>query len=223
MTPTLWFVATLGLYAVSDMLHRRAGRKAWAHPVLLPVAVLIAVFSFTDSSLQAYRQGTDMLGLLLMAAVAALALPLYRNARAIRAEAVAVAVALVGGSLAGVGSALAVAVWLKSSPELVATLATKSITTPMAVLVSGEIGGMPALAAAVVIVTGLVAAIMGPPFLRLIGVDDDLSMGLSLGTAGHALGMAEAASRSELMGAAAAFAMAANGLATALLLPLVWS
>ncbi|MCJ9429715.1 LrgB family protein [Kordiimonas marina] len=223
MMPALWFFVTLGLYAASDMLFRATGRKPWLHPVLLPVIVLAFVMSLPGVKLVDYQHGTATLHHLLMAAVAALALPLYRNAAAIRQEAMAVSVALVAGSISGVGSALAVAFWLKAPATVAASLANKSITTPLAITVAQAIGGIPALAAAVVIVTGLVAAIIGPPFLKRLGVDDDLTAGLALGTAGHALGMAEAASRSDLMGAAAAFAMAANGLATAFILPLLWS
>jgi len=223
MMPALWFFLTLGLYAGADTLFRRTGRKPWLHPVLLPVIVLALLVSLPGVSLTDYMHGTATLNHLLMAAVAALALPLYRNAAAIRQEAMAVSVALAAGSISGAGSALAVAFWLKAPATVTASLASKSITTPMAITVAEAIGGIPALAAAVVIVTGLVAAIIGPAFLKRLGVDDDLTEGIALGTAGHALGMAEAASRSDLMGAAAAFAMAANGLLTAFILPLLWT
>ena len=220
--PGLWLLVTAGLFALSDWLFRRTGGQVWAHPIVLPTVILIAVFVYFPEDLAVYEQGTHVLYTGLLAAVAALAVPLYRNLAVLRRDKAAAVAAILGGSVAGVGSAIGLAVFLGNDSLLVGAAATKSITTPIAVSVAHHIGASAPLAAAIVIVTGLVAAIFGPPILRLIGVDDDIGVGLALGTAGHAIGMAEAVRRSELMGAAAAFAMASNGLVTALMLPILW-
>ncbi len=129
--------------------------------------------------------------------------------------------AIVGGSVMGAGSATVVAILYAAPSEVVTSLYVKSITTPVAVLVIEPLGGIPAISAAVVIVTGLFVAMFGPYVLKKCGVDDDVIVGVAMGTSGHALGMAEAIRRSEMMGAAAAFAMVANGLMTAIVLSLV--
>jgi len=218
----IWPALTIALFLIADRLYERLGHRAYAHPILLPSVVLIGWFSLMDADLSAYQAATNGFGLLLAAAVVGLAVPLYRSWGAVKANKRAVLAAVAGGSVAGVLSALAPAVILHAPPELVASLGTKSITTPLAVTVVGSIGGVPSVAAAVVVVTGLFAALVGPWLLRAFGVDDDVATGLALGTAGHAIGTAEAVRRSDTMGAAAAFAMTVNGLATAVLLPLVW-
>ncbi|WP_417458154.1 LrgB family protein [Kordiimonas sp.] len=220
--PVLWFFTTITLFALADLLYRRTGGKAWAHPTLMPTLVLILVFTYTDFDFTHYQIGTRIFDLLLGAAVAALAVPLFRSRKVLATEKQAVFAATAAGSLMGVGSALCIALLLRSPADMVASVATKSVTTPIAVVVAPSIGGVPGLAAAVVIVTGLVIAIFGPPFLKMLGIEDDIEKGVALGTAGHAIGMAEAVRRSELMGAAAAFSMASNGLVTALLLPIIW-
>ena len=222
MTAPLWFIAVLVAYGLADMLFIRSGRKPWLHPVILPAAAGITVIAYFDLPFGMFEQGTHIFHLLLMAAVAALALPLYRNFAAVRKDPAAVIAAIVGGSLAGSGSAVTVAVLLNAPTALSASLASKSVTTPIAILVTEQIGGIPSIAAAIVIVTGLVIAVIGPRVLHLFGIDGDITVGLAMGTAGHGLGMAEAVRRSDLMGAAAAFAMAGNGLVTAVLLPIFW-
>ncbi|MFC3051755.1 LrgB family protein [Kordiimonas pumila] len=222
MTAFYWFAATLFLYAVADILYQKSGHKAFLHPVFIPVFVLVSVFCIFNMPLEPFVAGTYVFTILLAAAVAALALPLYRNLSALKRDPAAILAAIAGGSISSTGSALVVAYFLHAPPELMASLATKSVTTPIAVEIVRVIGGIPSVAAATVIIAGLFVAVFGPGFLRLLGVDDDLSMGLALGTVGHGLGMAESVRRSDLMGAAAAFSMASNGLVTALMLPILW-
>lgn len=218
----LWLPIVAGLYLIADHLYRACGQRAIANPVLLPVILLIASFHVFGGDVRAFETGTRPLMWMLSAAVAALAVPLYRSRHAIRRNKPAIVAAIAGGSITGVGLAIVPALVLEGGSSLGATLATKSITTPIAMAAAESIGGLPPLAAAVVIVTGLFAALVGPPFLRLLGVDDETTLGLALGTAGHAIGTAEAVRLSDGMGAAAAFAMTTNGLATALLLPIIW-
>ncbi len=220
--PAIWFAATVLLFGVADFIYRRVGEKAWAHPTLMPTAILILLFSYLDLEFAAYQAGTKVFDLMLGATVAALAVPLFKSREVLVKDKAAVIAATAAGSIAGVCSALLITWMLGAPAELMASVSTKSVTTPIAVVAAPSIGGVPALAAAVVIVTGLVVAIFGPPFLKMLGLDDEVGQGVALGTAGHAIGMAEAVRRSDVMGAAAAFSMAVNGLATALLLPLIW-
>lgn len=222
IAPLIWLLVTILLFAVSDYLYSRHGGRVWLHPILLPTTVLMIVFAVFPSQVRAYEAGTNILYAGLLAAVAALAVPLYRNRAVLRRERGAVCAGIVAGSLSGVATAVAALCLMAPGGKLMGAVVTKSVTTPIAISVAGSIGAPASLAAAIVIVTGLVAAIFGPPLLRRLGVDDDVCMGLALGTAGHAIGMAEAVRQSDLMGATAAFAMAANGLMTALVVPALW-
>lgn len=223
MADILWPLVTIALFLIADWAHRRLGHRAYAHPILLPSAVLLAWFSMHEADFGIYMAATGGFAVLLAAAVVGLAVPLCRSWGAVKANKRAVLAAIAGGSISGVLSALLFAIMLDAPAALTASLGTKSITTPLAVTVVEGIGGVPSIAAAVVVATGLFAALVGPWLLRLLGVDDDVAAGLALGTAGHAIGTAEAVRLSDAMGAAAAFAMTVNGLATAVLLPLVWT
>ena len=105
--------------------------------------------------------------------------------------------------------------------QMLMTLAPKSVTSPIAMLVAAEIGGVAALAAVFVLITGVLGAMCGPELLRRIGVHHPAAQGMALGITAHAVGTARALQESEESGAFAALAMSLMGMLTAVLLPLV--
>ncbi len=88
--------------------------------------------------------------------------------------------------------------------------------------ISERLGGLPSLTAVLVILTGIIGAMLGPPLLNLLGIRDWAARGLAIGTASHGIGTARALQVNELAGAFAGLAMGLNALATAILLPLLW-
>jgi putative effector of murein hydrolase len=89
--------------------------------------------------------------------------------------------------------------------------------------IAERIGGLPSLTAVVVILSGIVGAALGPLVLDLVGVKDWRARGLAIGTAAHGIGTARALGVNATAGAFSGLAMGLNALATALLLPLLWT
>jgi putative effector of murein hydrolase len=108
---------------------------------------------------------------------------------------------------------------LGGSTSIVLSLAPKSVTAPIAMGIAERIGGLPSLTAVLVVTTGILGAVLGPPLLRLLRVDDDAVQGFAIGVAAHGIGTARAFQISESAGAFAGLAMGLNGVVTALLLP----
>ena len=111
---------------------------------------------------------------------------------------------------------------LHAAPEVVASLAPRSVTTPVAMGIAERIGGLPSLTAALVICSGITGAALGPLVLDLVRVRDMRARGLAIGTAAHGIGTARALSVSAAAGAFSGLAMGLNALASALMLPLLW-
>jgi putative effector of murein hydrolase len=88
--------------------------------------------------------------------------------------------------------------------------------------ITEQLGGLPSLTAVLVILTGVLGAMLGPPLLNLMGIRDWAARGVAMGTASHGIGTARALQVNELAGAFSGLAMGLNALATALLLPLLW-
>ena len=158
---------------------------------------------------------------LLGPATVALAIPLYRNLGRVRATLVPMCAALLLGSLTAIVSAVLVGGLLGVPVALLASLAPKSVTTPIAMSLAKANGGIPALAAVFVIVTGVFGAIVVTPLMNALGIRDYAARGFAVGLAAHGIGTARAFQVDALAGAFAGIALGLNGALTAVLTPLV--
>jgi putative effector of murein hydrolase len=151
----------------------------------------------------------------------ALAVPLFRNRRDVRLRLLPIVVALLVGSITGIGVSVGLAILLGGDAALIATVAPKSVSTPVAMGIAQKLGGVPSLTAVIVIVTGIVGAMTATPLLNALRVRDPRTRGFSVGIAAHGIGTARAFQVSPLAGTFAGIAMALNALVTALLAPLL--
>lgn len=220
-TPLLWLTVTVAAYALADAFYRRVGRLPLAHPVLTSVVALVVVLSVSGTPYPRYFEGAQFVHFLLGPAIVALALPLHRELRKERSRAVPLTVALLAGSVTAIVTAVGVARLAGASRESVVSIAPKSVTAPVAMGIVEKMGGIPSLAAAFVILTGLLGAVGGPALLRRLRVSDPASAGFALGVASHGLGTARAFETSETAGAFAGLGMGLNAVATAILVPLL--
>lgn len=220
-TPLLGLTATLVAWQVAVLATRRWRDSALGNPVPVAILLLAAGLLATGTPYAAYFQGAQYVHFLLGPATVALAVPMYANLGRIRAAAPALVPALLAGSVTAAVSAMAIARLLGARPEIVLSLAPKSVTTPIAMGVSQAIGGNASLTAIFVILTGLVAALLLEPAMRLAGVRDGRAVGLAAGTAGHGIATARALQLGETEGAFAGLAIGLNGVVTSVLLPVL--
>lgn len=220
-TPLLWLFATLAAYVAADRLAVATGRHPIANPVLVAAIPLATLLWFTKTPYTTYFEGAQFVHFMLGPATVALAVPLAAEFKRVRRLAVPILLALIAGSLAAIFSAVGIA-WLLGAPhEVLASLAPKSVTTPIAMGIAAIIGGLPSLTAPIVVVTGILTGVIALPLTRLLGVHDHAAHGFAAGLAGHGIGTARAFHDSRLAGTFAGLALALNGLLTAVLAPLV--
>ncbi|HYC02866.1 MAG TPA: LrgB family protein [Azospirillaceae bacterium] len=220
-SPLLWLTLTLLAWLAATGLHERAGRPALLHPVAVSVGLLIALLWATGTPYQRFFDGAQFVHFLLGPATVALAVPLWRHRAEVRRRLLPLTAALLAGSATAVASAMLVGRWLGAAPETVASLAPKSATSPIAMGVAEQLGGLPSLTGALVLATGLLGAMVGLPLLRAAGVRDPAAQGVAIGLTSHGIGTAAAFQAHPLAGTFAGILMALNGLATALLAPLI--
>lgn len=220
--PLLWLTATLLAYWLGDRAFRASGRKPWVNPVLVAVALLAVVLSVTGTEYAAYFEGAQFVHFMLGPATVSLAVPLYANLGAVRRAALPILAALVTGSLTAAVVALGVARLLGADTKVLASLAPKSATAPVAIGISEGIGGEPTLTAVLVLMTGVLGAMVAVPLLNLLRVRDHRAMGLASGIAAHGLGTAQAFQVNETAGTFAGIGMGLNAILTALLAPWVF-
>ncbi len=225
-SPLLWLTATLAAYAAADALQRRLGRHPLVNPVLVAVIMLVATLHVSGTPYETYFNGAQFVHFMLGPATVALGVPLAAKAHELRRMLAPMLVAVVAGSLTAIISAVAVGWLLGASRTTLLSLTPKSVTTPIAMAIAEQIGGVPALTAVLVILTGITGAVVVTPLMDALGLKDYAARGLAAGVAGHGIGTARAFQVSELAGTLAGIGLAINGLVTAVLAPLLvhlWS
>ncbi|MDM7861931.1 LrgB family protein [Alteromonas sp. ASW11-36] len=218
----LWSVVTGGIYCAGLWLYKISRSQPLLHPIVTSAtAISVLIFSL-GISLTNYLQATHWFSWLLNIATVALAIPMYQQIQVIRHYGWRVWLPIIAGGIAAPGSAWLFAWSIEAPEDLQMTLLAKSITTPLAIDVAGAIGGIPALAAVIVILTGLVGAVFAPWLFRFFNITNPIAAGVGLGTAAHAIGTARAVQMGQTTTAVATLALCINGIATAVVLPLLF-
>jgi predicted murein hydrolase (TIGR00659 family) len=220
-SPLLGLTVTLVAYQAGYWLYRKSGHNPLVNPVLIAVVALVAILKLTDTDYLTYFEGAQFVHFLLGPATVALAIPLFQQLQQLRKSLLAIGVSVVAGSLTAAVSAVVIAWALGASRETLLSLAPKSVTTPIAMGIAEKIGGLPSLTAVLVILTGMTGAMLATYTLNFLKITDWRARGLAIGVASHGIGTARAILVHPLAGAFAGLAMGLNGIATALLLPLL--
>ncbi len=220
-SPLLHLTLTVLAYLAADWLFQRSGRKALLNPVLLAILVLVSLLTLTGTRYETYFEGAQFVHFMLGPATVALAIPLYRHLDLIRRLWLPILVSIVTGAVVSASSAVLIADWLGASRQTLISLAPKSVTTPVAMGITEKVGGLPSLTAALVVLTGVLGAVIGPAVLAVVRVRDDRARGLALGVSAHGIGTARAFQISGLAGAFSALAMGLAALVSAFVLPAV--
>jgi predicted murein hydrolase (TIGR00659 family) len=220
-SPLLALTLTLVAYQFGSWLHLKSGRNPLVNPVLLAVIAIVTLLSLSGTSYSTYFEGAQFVHFLLGPATVALAVPLYQQLHLVRRSAKAILVAVLCGSVTAGISAAGISWALGASRETILSLAPKSATTPVAMGVSEQIGGLPSLTAVAVILTGILGAMAGQGVLRLMKIHDDRAIGVAIGVTAHGIGTARALQASTVAGAFSGLAMGLNAIATAVLIPAI--
>lgn len=221
--PLFGLLLTLLSFYLGQRLYLLAGRKAYLQPVVAGMLLVIGFLVVMGIPYSKYYASAQLLHMLLGPATVALAVPLFQHARRIRALLLPILLTLLTGGALSVGIAVAIMWAFGTDKTSIISMTTKSITTPIAMVVSERLGGVASLSAVLVMATGGLGAIIGVPILHKLGFRDNAIKGIALGLNAHAIGTARALEENEECGAFSAFAMGVTGVLTAVLLPLIFS
>lgn len=151
--PSVLLFLTLAVYALAIIVRTRTG-NIFCNPVLVSTIVLIAYLKILGIDYAVYHNAAQFIDFWLKPAVVVLAVPLYQNRRKIFNQWLPVIVSQLAGSVTGIVTGMYFAKWLGAEREVVLSLASKSVTNPIAIEITRSIGGIPAITAATVIIAG---------------------------------------------------------------------
>jgi predicted murein hydrolase (TIGR00659 family) len=222
LTGLFWSAATIGLYLAARLLYRR--HRHWrASPLLLTPVLLVALAVSLHTGYREYLRGTHWLMVMLGPVTVAFAIPLYEQRALIRRQWPVLLLGVVVGSTTAMASAWALASLLDLSGSLRLSLLPRSVTTPFAMAVSDDIGGVPDLTALFVIVTGIAGAAIGEVMLKWLPLSSSTARGALFGMGAPGAGVARAHQIGGEEGSIAGLVMILAGLLNVLAAPvLAW-
>lgn len=217
--PSTWLMITLGAYLLGLKIYQQSNNSPWLPPVLSGFIIVIAILWLTDTPYGTYQKGGQLLSFFLGPVVVGLAIPLFYHFHRMRKEFLRLLLAIVLGSFTTVFVAVALTHYWIGIDTITVTMASKSVTTPVAVAIAEQTGGLPALAAAFVMVTGIIGAAIIPLLLQWLKLDSPKVTGMSLGICAHAVGTSRALELGQEYAAYSAMAMTLTAALHAIILP----
>jgi putative effector of murein hydrolase len=207
---------------IVSLIFKCCGQNMLFHPIVVGAILIGAIAAVSQTDLLDYQLYTSPINWMLGPVTVALAIPLYQQIKLIHAAgSKGMLVIVVGGCVAPLIAICWLGLFDFSGPIELSVL-TKSITTPLAMDTAKIIGGLPELAAAVVVITGILGVMFSQIVFKLTRCKDSRAQGLALGTISHAIGTARAHQLGAKSGAFSTMALCVNGIFTAIFLPIIF-
>lgn len=214
-SPYFGVVLSIFMYQVGIIISRKI-QNPIANPLLIAVILIIAFLKLFDIPMEAFSKGGDLINLFLAPATAALAVPIYKNLQILKANLKPILAGTIVGSFASMAVIFGLCKLFGLDNTLTASLLSKSVTTPIAMGVTEQLGGIVPIGIAAVIFTGITGSIIAPFMVKLFRVEDPVAQGVGIGTCSHAVGTTRAIAMGELQGAMSGIAMGLAGFFTVL-------
>lgn len=195
-------------------------RKPFLNPLLLTIVFVITFLCLFDIDYESYNSSARYLTYFLSPATVCLAVPLYKQLSVLRKNLVAVLVSIFAGCLAHFLVLLGLTLLLSPPENLVFSFLPKSVTTPIALGICNEIGGIEEITIIGVTFAGLLGPLLTPTILKLLHITNPIAQGLALGTASHAIGTSKAVEMGEVPAAMSSLAIVITGIMTVVLVPI---
>ena len=213
-SPLTLIAITFLVYWGSGWIQKRS-HISWLSPMLLTIVVMIVFLKVTGISYEQYQKSGFLIEFWLKPAIVALGLPLFNELKHIRSQFLALFITELAGCITGIVTVVLIARWLGATPDVIRSLAPKSVSTPIAIEITRQIGGIPPLTSAIVVIVGMIGAACGLKMMHWGRVRHAVSQSLRMGTAAHVMGTNRLSEISDRYGAYATLGLILNGILTA--------
>lgn len=219
-TAVVFVGVTVGIYLLMKRIYLR-WKTPWLSPIVTAGTVVVLSLLWLGIPYEAYMTGGRWIEGLLGPAVVAFAYPLYRQRELLKYHGLPILAGVLTGALVALIGSFSWAHLLGLDLRMIHTLIPQSVTTPVAMDLSRQWGGVPTLTAVLVILAGVVGAVGGPFLYKWLRVEHTLGQGIGFGSAAHGIGTSRAMEEGEAVGAVSTVAMTLAAVLTALLGPLL--
>ena len=214
--PLFGIVLCVAAYAVASFLNRKL-KTPLANPLLIAGAMIILLLQVTGIPLENFQKGGSVITMLLGPATVALAVSIHRQIEVLKKNFLPVVLGCLAGAVTAMVSAYMLSKLFGLDDSLLMSLLPKSVTTPIAMEISRQGGGVVAITVAAVVVTGILGAVCAPLLCKLFGIKEPVAQGVAIGACSHALGTSRAITIGEIQGAMSGIAIGVSGILTVFL------
>ena len=220
-SPVFGVITSLVAYEIGIYIKRK-GRLSIFNPLLLAVIILIVFLTKLHIKYEDYNNGGQIISFFLYPATVALALPMYKKFSLFKKNVIPILIGIISGAIVGITCVVSFSKLFGLSNILIESLIPKSITTPIGIVLSKQLGGLPPITVVAIIMTGIIGSILGPFLYKVFKVKDKVALGIAMGAASHALGTARAMEIGETEGAMSGVTMAISAIVAVFLYPVLW-
>ena len=220
-SPVFGVIISLIAYEIGIYIKKK-GRLPIFNPLLIAVIILIFFLTKFHIKYEDYNNGGQIISFFLYPATVALALPMYKKFALFKENAIPILIGIFSGAISGFICVVFLSKLFGLTDVLIESLIPKSITTPIGIALSKQLGGLQSITVVAIIITGIIGSIVGPFLYKIFKINDKVALGIAMGSSAHALGTARAMEIGEVEGAMSGLTMAISGVVAVLLYPLLW-
>lgn len=224
LSESLFFgmIVSLLAYKIGFEIQKK-WKKVYLNPLLIAIVLVIVFLLLTGISYETYQYGAKYLSYLLTPVTVCLAVPLYKQMETLKKNLAAILISIGIGCVVHAGILIAVTVLCKMDQQLLLSVMSKSVTTAIALGVTGEIGGIQGITVIGVMIAGISGAVVGPSILKMFHITEPVAQGLALGSASHAVGTSKAIELGDIQAAMSSLAIVVTGILTVIIVPWIVS
>lgn len=219
--PLFGILLTLFAFEIGMTIYKKT-KMPVLNPLLTAIALVIAVLVIFHISFKTYNIGGSFINAFLGPATVILAVPLYKQLQLLKDHFIPIITGIIVGSLSSMTCVVIMGYFLGINHKLIASLVPKSVTTPIGVEVASGLGGIPSITVVAIIITGITGAVVAPMVCKVLKIEHEVAMGVSFGTASHAVGTTKALEIGETHGAMSSLSIGVAGLITVFLAPPIY-
>lgn len=218
--PLFSIMISLVAFEIGCIINRKT-KLAILNPLLISIGLLIIFLKYFNISVKEYNDGGQFITFLLSPATVVLAVPLYKKIKLLKAYALPIVAGIFFGTIGGMITIVLLCNLFGISKKISLSMIPKSITTPIGMAVSQQIGGIQSVTVAAIIITGIFGAIIGPVVFKVFRIKDKVAKGIALGCSAHAIGTSKAIELGEIEGGMSSLSIGLTGLITVIIAPIV--
>ena len=211
---------TLAAYSFGSFLQRKT-KLVILNPILVGAVIVIVVLSLLDLPCKIYLEGCKALQFWLTPATVCLSIAFYQQFQALKKHLWAICAGVLAGSVCSLCFIYVMSKFFGLDQAVLISLLPKSITTAMGTVLATQNEGIESLTTAVIMVTGIMGALIGPVLCKLFRITNPIARGVAYGTASHVVGTSKATEIDPISGAVSTLCLVSAGIITAVIFPLV--